>query len=96
MPPLAAATLGAAGYTAALSLDVMEHNGLAPDADVVKWQRRIEPIWKRIAGGCHLTRPVTSAIAGQAWFYALVLARVVGMAWTAPALSTLISAASAT
>lgn len=39
-----------------------EH-GLAPDADVAKWQRRIEPVWKRIAGGCHLTRPVTSAIA---------------------------------
>jgi ubiquinone/menaquinone biosynthesis C-methylase UbiE len=38
-----------------------EH-GLAPDADVVKWQRRIEPIWKPIAGGCHLTRPITSAI----------------------------------
>jgi len=40
-----------------------EH-GLAPDPDVVKWQRRIEPVWKRIAGGCHLTRPVTSAIEG--------------------------------
>ena len=39
-----------------------EH-GLAPDADVVKWQRRIEPVWKRMAGGCHLTRPVTAAIA---------------------------------
>ena len=39
-----------------------EH-GLAPDPGVAKWQRRIEPIWKRIAGGCHLTRPVTSAIA---------------------------------
>ena len=38
-----------------------EH-GLAPDAEVTKWQRRIEPVWKRIAGGCHLTRPVTSAI----------------------------------
>jgi SAM-dependent methyltransferase len=38
-----------------------EH-GLAPDADVIKWQRRIEPVWKRIAGGCHLTRPVTPAI----------------------------------
>ncbi|MDZ4373268.1 MAG: class I SAM-dependent methyltransferase [Phenylobacterium sp.] len=38
-----------------------EH-GLAPDADVAKWQRRIEPVWKRLAGGCHLTRPVTSAI----------------------------------
>ncbi len=38
-----------------------EH-GLAPDPDVVKWQRRIEPVWKHIAGGCHLTRPVFSAI----------------------------------
>ena len=39
-----------------------EH-GLAPDAGVAKWQRRIEPVWKRIAGGCHLTRPITTAIA---------------------------------
>ncbi|MBW8814786.1 MAG: class I SAM-dependent methyltransferase [Caulobacterales bacterium] len=38
-----------------------EH-GLAPDPGVARWQRRIEPVWKRIAGGCHLTRPVTSAI----------------------------------
>jgi ubiquinone/menaquinone biosynthesis C-methylase UbiE len=38
-----------------------EH-GLAPDPGVAKWQRRIEPVWKRIAGGCHLTRPVASAI----------------------------------
>lgn len=38
-----------------------EH-GLAPDAGVAKWQRRIEPVWKRIAGGCHLTRPVTASI----------------------------------
>lgn len=38
-----------------------EH-GLAPDPGVAQWQRRIEPVWKRIAGGCHLTRPVTSAI----------------------------------
>jgi SAM-dependent methyltransferase len=39
-----------------------EH-GLAPEPEVAKWQRRIEPVWKRLAGGCHLTRPITSAIA---------------------------------
>ena len=38
----------------------LEH-GSAPDEDVRKWQRRIEPIWKRIGGNCHLTRPITSA-----------------------------------
>ena len=39
----------------------LEH-GRAPDANVVKWQHRIEPVWKPIAGGCHLTRPVTSPV----------------------------------
>lgn len=38
-----------------------EH-GLSPEPDVARWQRRIEPIWKVIAGGCHLTRAVTAAI----------------------------------
>jgi ubiquinone/menaquinone biosynthesis C-methylase UbiE len=38
-----------------------EH-GLAPDPDVVKWQRRIEPFWTPFAGGCHLTRPVAKSI----------------------------------
>lgn len=39
-----------------------EH-GLAPDAAVQKWQHRLTPIWKKIAGGCHLNRPVTHYIA---------------------------------
>jgi ubiquinone/menaquinone biosynthesis C-methylase UbiE len=38
-----------------------EH-GLAPDPGVAKWQRRIEPVWKRLAGGCHLTRPVGATL----------------------------------
>ncbi|HYG28547.1 MAG TPA: class I SAM-dependent methyltransferase [Caulobacteraceae bacterium] len=38
-----------------------EH-GRAPDPGVAKWQRRIEPVWKTLAGGCHLTRPVGDAI----------------------------------
>lgn len=43
-----------------------EH-GVAPDADVARWQRRIEPMWKRIFGGCHLTRPVGAAIRAAAF-----------------------------
>jgi hypothetical protein len=35
---------------------LFSEHGAAPDADVAKWQRRIEPVWKPIAGGCHLTR----------------------------------------
>jgi SAM-dependent methyltransferase len=39
----------------------LEH-GLAPDPEVARTQARLEPVWKRIAGGCHLTRPVTAGI----------------------------------
>jgi len=39
-----------------------EH-GRAPDASVQRWQGRIEPVWKRLAGGCHLTRDVEAIIA---------------------------------
>ena len=38
-----------------------EH-GLAPDDAVQKWQRRLEPTWRRMAGGCHLTRDVPSLL----------------------------------
>jgi len=38
----------------------LEHGG-APDASVARWQRRIEPLWKRIGGNCHLTRPIAGA-----------------------------------
>lgn len=38
-----------------------EH-GLSPDVEVQRWQRRLEPLWTPLAGGCHLTRPVTASI----------------------------------
>jgi ubiquinone/menaquinone biosynthesis C-methylase UbiE len=38
-----------------------EH-GLAPDAGVSKWQDRLDPIWGKIAGGCHLNRNIPSLI----------------------------------
>jgi ubiquinone/menaquinone biosynthesis C-methylase UbiE len=38
-----------------------EH-GRAPDEDVRRTQARVEPIWKHIGGGCHLTRDVPALI----------------------------------
>lgn len=43
------------------SLHFVEH-GLAPDEQVRRWQRRLEPAQKRIFGGCHLTRPVVELL----------------------------------
>ena len=38
-----------------------EH-GLAPDKNIAKWQRRINPIWSKIAGGCNLNRDIPNLI----------------------------------
>lgn len=35
----------------------VEH-GAAPDPRVAVWQDRLTPLWKRVAGGCHLNRNV--------------------------------------
>ena len=54
----------------------LEH-GRAPDPGPEKWQKRIEPIWKHIAGGCHLNREVSGlfkdngfALSGEDHHYA--------------------------
>ena len=39
----------------------VEH-GHSPDAKVATWQQRIEPAWKRLAGGCHVTRRIPELI----------------------------------
>jgi SAM-dependent methyltransferase len=43
------------------ALHFLEH-GLAPDEQVRRWQHRLEPVQKRVFGGCHLTRPVVDLL----------------------------------
>src|SRR5437660_6502181 len=43
------------------SFHFVEH-GHAPDENVVRWQERLEPLNKRLAGGCHLTRHISADI----------------------------------
>jgi ubiquinone/menaquinone biosynthesis C-methylase UbiE len=42
-------------------LHFVEH-GRAPDVGVARWQERIEPPWKHVAGGCHLTREISELV----------------------------------
>jgi ubiquinone/menaquinone biosynthesis C-methylase UbiE len=38
-----------------------EH-GKAPDASVAKWQDRVNPVWRRLFGGCNLNRDIPAMI----------------------------------
>jgi ubiquinone/menaquinone biosynthesis C-methylase UbiE len=39
----------------------LEH-GRSPDLAVRRWQRRLHPVHSRLAGGCHLDRPIDTLI----------------------------------
>jgi len=39
----------------------VEH-GHAPDAGTARWQQRLEPLNKRLTGGCHLTRRISDSL----------------------------------
>jgi ubiquinone/menaquinone biosynthesis C-methylase UbiE len=40
----------------------VEH-GEVPESNVARWQHRLDPLWTRLAGGCHLDRPIDTLIA---------------------------------
>ena len=44
-----------------------EH-GRAPDAAVRRWQERLQPLWGRIAGGCHLGRDIAALLQAAGFF----------------------------
>ena len=39
----------------------VEH-GRAPEPGVARWQDRLDPVWSRIAGGCHLNRKIDDLV----------------------------------
>ena len=43
------------------ALHFLEH-GLAPDEAVRRWQRRLDPLEKRLVGGCSFTRPIVDLL----------------------------------
>jgi ubiquinone/menaquinone biosynthesis C-methylase UbiE len=43
------------------SLHFVEH-GHSPDAEVARWQARLNPIQGRLFGGCHLDRPIDDLV----------------------------------
>jgi ubiquinone/menaquinone biosynthesis C-methylase UbiE len=56
----------------------VEH-GRAPEPGVARWQDRLDPLWSRLAGGCHLNRKIDDLIAGNGFrLEALVNARLPG------------------
>jgi SAM-dependent methyltransferase len=45
------------------SLHFLEH-GLSPDEGVARWQRRLDPVQRRLFAGCHLSRDVPGLVEG--------------------------------
>ncbi len=43
-------------------LFLFSEHGAAPDPGVARWQERLDPLWNRIFGGCHITRSVRANI----------------------------------
>ena len=45
-----------------MARSIFVEHGHAPDANIARWQERLEPLNKRLVGGCHLTRTIADDI----------------------------------
>lgn len=41
---------------------LFSEHGKAPDANVVKWQERMNPVWKKFSGGCNMNRDIPALL----------------------------------
>jgi ubiquinone/menaquinone biosynthesis C-methylase UbiE len=41
---------------------IFAEHGLSPDPRVQRWQNRLNPVWRRVAGGCNLNRKIDDLI----------------------------------
>ena len=56
----------------------VEH-GRVPEPGVARWQDRLDPLWRRVAGGCHLNRKIDDLVSGSGFrIEALTNARIPG------------------
>jgi hypothetical protein len=46
------------------ALHFLEH-GRSPQPEVARWQDRLTPLQRRIAGGCHLNRAIDDVVANS-------------------------------
>ena len=63
-------------------LHFVEHS-LAPSARVVRVQRRIQPTWGRLAGGCHLDRDIPAEVAAAGFVIPDLRTRYASRLWPA-------------
>ena len=68
------------------SLHFLEH-GLSPDEGVARWQRRLDPVQRRLFAGCHLSRDVPGLVEAAGFEMAELMAEYmpgprVGRPWT--------------
>jgi ubiquinone/menaquinone biosynthesis C-methylase UbiE len=59
----------------------LEHVAAEDRPRRLRWQRRVEPFWKRISGGCHLTRRTADAIVAAGFTVADIRRESMRKAW---------------